>query len=66
MARSDVKMVLELAESLGFEVTRAKNQHYCFRKPGLPAAFFSCTPSDSRAYKNGMAKLRRLDRGITA
>ena len=54
------------AEKLGFAVERASNGHCKFTKPGVRAVFFSGTPGDHRAIKNGVAKLRRACRGEKA
>lgn len=61
----DVKRVIGEAEKLGFAVERAGNGHCKFTKPGVRAVFFSGTPGDHRAIKNGVAKLRRACRGET-
>lgn len=66
MVRAEVKMVLALAKSLGFEITGGRDRHYRFKRDGLPPVFFSSSPSDSRAHKNSMALLRRLDREASA
>lgn len=64
IAMSDLKLVLREAEKLGFTTSKAgkRNVHLKFEKPGCPAVFFSATPSDHRAIKNGIAKLRRAAR----
>lgn len=40
-----------------------RGSHLKFTRPGVQAVFFSGTPGDHRAYQNGVAKLRRADRG---
>lgn len=65
MVRTEVKMVLDLAKTLGFSITGGRSRHYRFKRDGLPPVFFSATPSDSRAHKNSMALLRKLDREAT-
>lgn len=57
------KRVIAYAESLGFSAERTRGSHIKFTRPDVPAVFFSGTPSDHRACQNGMAKLRRADRG---
>lgn len=59
----EVKRVIAEAEKLGFAVAHANNGHCKFTKAGIPAVFFSGTPGDRRAIKNGIAKLRRACRG---
>jgi hypothetical protein len=59
-----VSRVIAFAKSLGFSAERTKSGHIKFIRPGTPSVFFSGTPSDHRAYQNGIAKLRRVDRGV--
>ncbi len=59
MSRNEVARVIDEAKRLGFTIDRAKSGHLKFIKEGIPAVFFSSTPSDPRAWKNGISKLRR-------
>lgn len=48
------------AEKQGFELVRT-GKHLTYRKPGVPEQLtVSATPSDHRAMKNNLARLRRL------
>jgi predicted RNA binding protein YcfA (HicA-like mRNA interferase family) len=60
--RDELKRVIAVAKELGWEVGRTKSGHYHFTKPGRRAVFHSGTPSDPRANKNAIAKIRRHDR----
>lgn len=60
----NTKRVVDLALLLGFTVSRTRNDHFKFLKPGCRPVFFSSTPGDHRACKNGQAKLRRAVRGL--
>lgn len=63
-AMNDIaKLVIQVAESLGFATEFTRGSHLKFTRPGVQAVFFSGTPGDHRAYQNGVAKLRRADRG---
>lgn len=55
----NARKVVEFARELGFRVSKTKNNHLRFDRPGQPPVFFSWSPSDHRAIKNGYAKLRR-------
>lgn len=55
--------VVEFALSLGFKPTWTRNGHLKFSKPERKTVFFSGTPGDHRAYKNGISKLRNAERG---
>lgn len=59
-----VNQVIEFAKSLGFVPEFTSSGHLKFTRPGAPTVFFSGTPGDHRAYHNGLAKLRRADRGV--
>jgi len=57
----DLRDVVKAAEEQGFRVERTSKGHWKFfpPDPAKPAEFFSGTPSDQRAIKNLIAKLRR-------
>lgn len=57
------RRVISFARSLGFAVEETNNGHLKFTREGALTVFFSGTPGDQRAYQNGVAKLRRADRG---
>lgn len=61
-AKDGLRRVTEEAEALGFTITRTRNGHLRFDLTGVPAVFFSGTPSDHRAILNGIAKLKRAKR----
>lgn len=63
MANDITKRVVAFAESLGFAAEFTRGGHLKFSRPGVPAVFFSKTPSDHRACQNGFAKLRKAVRG---
>jgi hypothetical protein len=54
-----VVKVINYAEKLGYKTCRTTRNHLKFVKPGKPPVFFSGTPGDHRAWKNGISKLRR-------
>ncbi len=51
----------KIAKSYGFELVR-QGKHLTYRKPGCDPLVVSSTPSDGRAHKNNMARLRRMAR----
>lgn len=53
--------LLRVAHELGFSVSRTKNGHLKFEKPGVPTQFSSSSPSDYRTVKNTIAQLRRAN-----
>ncbi|MDX3672695.1 hypothetical protein [Streptomyces europaeiscabiei] len=56
----DLKKLVEALEAQGFDVeVGRRNPHPVVRKDGRRVATLSSTPSDSRAWKNGIAALRR-------
>jgi len=57
-----VRPVLELAQELGYQVSRTKGGHLRFGKPGHRTVFSSSTPSDWRTQRNIIAELRRNER----
>lgn len=59
---SELRKVVEFAESLGFTVERTKGLHLKLLKPGRPVVFTSGTPGDNRAIKNIIAQLKRVER----
>lgn len=59
-----VVKVLDHAEKLGWTYEKTPGGHYKMTKQGCPCVFFSATPSDSRAWRNGIAKLNRADQGV--
>lgn len=64
MKREDIRRILGVAELLGFTASRTSKGHWKFERAGVPAVFFSGTPGDVRAVKNGIAKLRRAAQGV--
>lgn len=48
-----------LATANGFELVRSNN-HLVYQKPGLPPLVVSATPSDGRALKNNVARMKRM------
>lgn len=59
-----VKRVIEYALEIGFSHSISRGGHLRFTKPGRRTVFFSKTPGDRRAYKNGITKLRNADRRL--
>lgn len=57
--RKDVKALVKLAESQGWQVTITRSNHVCFRSPEGKTTFTPSTPSDGRGMKNAKAQLRR-------
>jgi hypothetical protein len=57
------KRVVEFAESLGFSADKTRSGHIKFTRENTPTVFFSGTPTDSRSYQNGLAKIRRVAGG---
>lgn len=57
----DLNKVIEAAKRQGWRVDRTKKQHWRFLSPdrNQPPIIFSGTPSDHRAIKNLVARLRR-------
>lgn len=55
----DLRKLIRLAESQGFEASVTRKGHVEFRKDGVRVATFSGTPSDHRAWRNSLAALRR-------
>lgn len=62
MKKGEVARVIAEAERLGFRVSLAESGHLKFTHDSAPTRFFSRPPSDPRAWKNGIAKLRRAAR----
>lgn len=48
-----------LAEAHGFELVR-QNKHLIYKRKGCPPLVVSSTPSDGRALKNNIARMRRM------
>jgi len=55
-------MLMTFAIANGWRVRRTQGGHIKFSKGGLTPIFTSSTPSDYRADRNAMARLRRADR----
>ncbi len=64
MVKDGVHKVIAEAKKLGFAVSKTRGDHWKFSRPDPPPVFFSSTPSDARAFKNGLAKLRRAATSI--
>jgi len=47
------------ATQQGWEIRHTRGNHICFESPKGEPVFCACTPSDYRATKNLIAKLRR-------
>lgn len=62
-AKKEADRVLEEARRLGFTAEKTRNSHWKFTRPGAPAVYHSSTSGDRRAWKNGIAKLRRAAAG---
>lgn len=61
-SRKEIRELLSLAEELGWQLDRTRNNHLVFRKPGRPLVYTGSTPSDPRARRNLVAQLIRADR----
>lgn len=55
----DTRKVLKALEEDGFVVRRAKSGHPMVYKDGVLISTFSGTASDSRAFRNALAPLKR-------
>lgn len=56
-----LKRVVRFAVSHGWVVERTRGGHVRFTKPGCPPVFTGFSPSDARAERNVLARLRRVD-----
>ncbi len=57
-----LKRVVRYAVDHGWFVERTRGGHVRFIKPGGPPVFTGFSPSDARAEKNVLARLRRVQR----
>ncbi|MGQ7245167.1 type II toxin-antitoxin system HicA family toxin [Salinicola sp. V024] len=57
-----LKRVVRYAVTHGWIVERTRGGHVRFIKPGCPPVFTGFSPSDARAEKNVLARLRRMER----
>lgn len=57
-----LKRVVRFAVNHGWDVERTRGGHVRFIKAGLPPVFTGFSPSDARAEKNALARLRRLQK----
>lgn len=57
-----LKRVVRYAVDHGWIVERTRGGHVRFIKPGCPPVFTGFSPSDARAEKNVLARLRRVQR----
>lgn len=57
-----LKRVVRYAQDHGWNVKRTRGGHVRFIKPGCPPVFTGFSPSDVRAEKNVLARLRRVQR----
>lgn len=59
-SKKDQKSLIKALKAQGFQVRQTGSGHYQVRSPeGRIIAVFGKTPSDSRAFKNAIAQLRR-------
>lgn len=65
--RADKRLqpLIEFALCEGWQVSRTRNGHLKFSKPGLPPIYTGTTASDYRASRNAMARLRRQQRAAS-
>ena len=54
--------VIHYARDHGWHVTRTRGGHLQLTKQGCPCIFTASTPSDYRAARNVLSRLRREDR----
>ncbi|MEU5900370.1 hypothetical protein [Streptomyces venezuelae] len=59
MANKDITGLIKKLNEQGFEVERAKNNHWTVRKNGRRVTTLPSTPSDHRTMKNCLAYLKR-------
>lgn len=57
-----LKRVVRYAVDHGWDVERTSGGHVRFLKPGCPPVFTGFSPSDARAEKNVVARLRRVQK----
>lgn len=56
----DLALLLDACEDQGFKIRRTSRGHWMIKDEGnRPVATFSGTPSDSRAWANGLAAMLR-------
>lgn len=59
VSSDQLRQVIVEAAAMGWSVERTRNNHLKFQMPGKRSVFTSGTPSDWRATKNALGKLRR-------
>lgn len=57
--RKEIKIIIEYAEGLGFQVDSTNSNHLKFKKEGCVTVYTSSTPSDHRAFLNIKSQLKR-------
>lgn len=57
-----MKRVVSFAVHHGWDVERTRGGHLRFLKAGCPPVFTGYSPSDARAEKNVLARLRRIQK----
>lgn len=57
-----LKRVVRYAQDHGWNVKRTRGGHVRFTRPGCPPVFTGFSPSDARAEKNALARLRRIQK----
>lgn len=61
--RTTATKLADICEAQGFRVKRTRSGYAVYSKDGLTTVLFHCTPTDTRAYLNARADLRRI--GVT-
>lgn len=56
---SDTRTLVQKYEALGWKILRTRKGHQRWVSPNGPVIIHSGTPSDTRAYKNHVARLKR-------
>ena len=57
-----IERVIRYAKAHDWHVERTRGGHIRFVKAGCPPVFTGYSPSDARAEKNALARLRRVQR----
>lgn len=55
----------KIATKHGFKLVR-QGKHLTYHRPGCPPLVVAATPSDARAFKNNVARMKRLLRQAAA
>lgn len=61
-SNKSMKRLMRFALHHGWDVERTRGGHLRFLKQGCPPVFTGYSPSDARAEKNMLARLRRIQR----